>query len=182
LCAHVDLPRFEDGIVSVSLAAPCVITYAPVAPVLATGSHDAGRPSADPADAVHSGRAAHGDVSGGGSGTDAGGLRAAPVASGASGSARVHSGGEAVGALADGGGGAVRLLLEPGDVLAMHGEARYEWTHGIDATMEDEWDGARVPRGTRVSITLRRVCADGWANLQLVPEPSAAYVEGATSA
>ena len=68
------------------------------------------------------------------------------------------------------GGAAVRLLLEPGDVLAMYGEARYEWTHGIDATMEDEWDGGRVPRGTRVSITLRRVCVDGWVNLQPVPE------------
>jgi hypothetical protein len=30
LRAHVDLPRFDDGIVSVSLAAPCVMTYAPV--------------------------------------------------------------------------------------------------------------------------------------------------------
>ena len=26
----MDLPRFDDGIVSVSLAAPCVMTYAPV--------------------------------------------------------------------------------------------------------------------------------------------------------
>jgi hypothetical protein len=68
----------------------------------------------------------------------------------------------------------VRLLLEPGDVLAMYGDARYCWTHGIDATTEDEWDGGHVQRGTRVSITLRRVCADGWENLHPVSAPSAA--------
>ena len=94
LCAHVDLPRFEDGIVSVSLAAPCVIEYAPV---VATCSHDAGSPRAGPADAVHSG---------GGSGTDAGSRRADPAEdAGASGSARVCRGREADGAAIAGSGG-----------------------------------------------------------------------------
>jgi hypothetical protein len=64
----------------------------------------------------------------------------------------------------------VRLLLEPGDVLAMHGEARYRWTHAIEATTEDRWQGRRIPRGMRASITLRRVCAAGWGHLQHVPQ------------
>ena len=40
------------------------------------------------------------------------------------------------------------VLLQPGDLLTLHGEARYEWTHGIDGDML---------RGPRCSITLRRM-------------------------
>ena len=70
------------------------------------------------------------------------------------------------------------VLLAPGDLLTMHGEARYGWTHGcvrlrgshaacvlltqrsIAARESDEWEGATVPRGHRVSLTLRRMACD----------------------
>ena len=73
------------------------------------------------------------------------------------------------------------VLLAPGDLLTMHGEARYRWTHGcvrlrgshgvrpfdanatqrsIAARESDEWEGATVPRGHRVSLTLRRMACD----------------------
>ncbi|KAJ1652709.1 hypothetical protein IWQ61_007012 [Dispira simplex] len=50
------------------------------------------------------------------------------------------------------------LWLEPGDVLAMSGEARYEWTHAIPAQKVDQVDGIMRLRSLRVSLTLRRVC------------------------
>jgi len=75
------------------------------------------------------------------------------------------------------------VLLAPGDLLTMHGDARYRWTHGcvllacshpgvrpfyaaarfqrsIAAREADEWEGATVPRGHRVSLTLRRMASD----------------------
>ena len=70
------------------------------------------------------------------------------------------------------------VLLAPGDLMTMHGEARYRWTHGcvrfvactracvlltqrsIAAREADEWEGATVPRGHRVSLTLRRMACD----------------------
>ena len=74
------------------------------------------------------------------------------------------------------------VLLAPGDLLTMHGEARYQWTHGcvaaalgracvlltrraptrrsIAAREADEWDGVTIPRGHRVSLTLRRMARD----------------------
>jgi len=51
----------------------------------------------------------------------------------------------------------LEVLLEPGDLLVLHGEARYCWTHGIQARMEDVFGGVRRQRGTRVSVTLRRM-------------------------
>mmetsp|Transcript_32014 Transcript_32014/g.76081 ORF Transcript_32014/g.76081 Transcript_32014/m.76081 type:complete len:244 (-) Transcript_32014:537-1268(-) len=52
----------------------------------------------------------------------------------------------------------VPVLLEPGDLLLLQGEARYNWTHGIDAVTEEVWDGRVVARELRMSITLRRLC------------------------
>ncbi|KAI9261470.1 hypothetical protein BDA99DRAFT_560345 [Phascolomyces articulosus] len=51
----------------------------------------------------------------------------------------------------------VPLLLRPGDVLTLSGEARYEWEHGIEEQMRDYIDGEWIERGTRVSITLRKL-------------------------
>jgi alkylated DNA repair dioxygenase AlkB len=53
----------------------------------------------------------------------------------------------------------VELLLEPGSLLVMRGEARYEWKHGIPARKADTYDGLAMPRGRRVSLTLRTVTA-----------------------
>ena len=50
-----------------------------------------------------------------------------------------------------------RLGTLSGDLLVLHGEARYCWTHGIQARMEDVFGGVRRQRGTRVSVTLRRM-------------------------
>ncbi|KAL8291949.1 hypothetical protein RQP46_002207 [Phenoliferia psychrophenolica] len=54
------------------------------------------------------------------------------------------------------------VLLRPGDLYIMHGEARFEWEHGIPARMEDvvedrEGEQVVLKRRTRISITLRRM-------------------------
>ncbi len=46
-----------------------------------------------------------------------------------------------------------RLMLEPGSLLVMTGEARYDWSHAIRARRSD----GGVPRGRRVSVTFRTV-------------------------
>ncbi|GIG64546.1 alpha-ketoglutarate-dependent dioxygenase AlkB [Phytomonospora endophytica] len=59
----------------------------------------------------------------------------------------------------DGEGEKVPLLLEPGALLVMTGEARYDWLHGIPARKTDRHDGGVVVRGRRVSLTFRTVVA-----------------------
>ncbi|KAI8987568.1 hypothetical protein BDF20DRAFT_274650 [Mycotypha africana] len=49
------------------------------------------------------------------------------------------------------------VLLQPGDVLALSKEARYDWEHGIDKRLADEVDGDIIERGTRISVTLRKL-------------------------
>ena len=51
----------------------------------------------------------------------------------------------------------IPVLLRPGDVLALSGEARYQWEHGIEEKTRDQIDGEWIERGTRVSITLRKM-------------------------
>lgn len=66
---------------------------------------------------------------------------------------------------ADGDGGGVddkvRVLLMPGDLVVMCGEARYGWSHEINRREEDGeqvWRGQRIRQERRVSVTLRRLC------------------------
>lgn len=90
-----------------------------------------------------------------------------------------------------GAGGELCVLLQGGDVLALSGEARYCWSHGIDgvtheAMMSHETPAAElealggvggvggrsaggvvVVRGVRVSITLRRMVLDEQGSLLL---------------
>ena len=47
------------------------------------------------------------------------------------------------------------VRLEPGDVLTLHGAARYEWEHGIQAVPADLWAGHVVERSHRISLTFR---------------------------
>ena len=47
------------------------------------------------------------------------------------------------------------VRLEPGDVLTLHGDARYLWTHGIMAVPADMWLGQTVNRRQRISLTFR---------------------------
>jgi alkylated DNA repair dioxygenase AlkB len=51
----------------------------------------------------------------------------------------------------------VPVLVEPGSLIVMRGEARYDWTHGIAARKTDVYQGRTIVRGRRVSLTLRKV-------------------------
>ena len=51
----------------------------------------------------------------------------------------------------------VEVLLQPGSLLVMRGEARYEWKHAIAPRKRDLIDGQMIERGRRVSLTLRKV-------------------------
>ena len=47
------------------------------------------------------------------------------------------------------------VYLEPRSLLLMEGDARDLWTHGISGRLTDKHMGVSVPRGRRLSITLR---------------------------
>lgn len=64
----------------------------------------------------------------------------------------------------------VPLLLEPGALLVMTGEARYDWLHGIPARKTDRHDGRVLTRGRRVSLTFRTVVGQASASIS-VPSP-----------
>lgn len=49
------------------------------------------------------------------------------------------------------------LVLEPGSLLILQGEARYNWKHGIKAVKNDRWKDMILPRGRRVSVTFRKI-------------------------
>lgn len=49
------------------------------------------------------------------------------------------------------------ILLMPGSLVAMQGEARYQWQHEIPARKTDNWQGRKWQRGRRVSLTFRKV-------------------------
>lgn len=49
------------------------------------------------------------------------------------------------------------VVLEPGSLRVLKGEARYGWTHQIPARASDLVDGIKRMRGRRVSLTFRTV-------------------------
>lgn len=51
----------------------------------------------------------------------------------------------------------IDLLLNPGDILSLSGESRYQWEHGIKEQLFDTIDGQVIERGTRISVTLRKL-------------------------
>lgn len=51
----------------------------------------------------------------------------------------------------------VPVLLEPGSLIVMDGEARTLWKHGIPARKTDEYGGWTIVRKRRVSMTFREV-------------------------
>lgn len=53
------------------------------------------------------------------------------------------------------------ITLAPRSLLALSGEARLAWKHGIAARKSDVIDGVRVARGRRVSVTFRTVTIEG---------------------
>lgn len=54
----------------------------------------------------------------------------------------------------------IPLLLEPGSVLVMQGEARYDWKHGIPARLIDQYEGRTITRTRRLSLTFRNIIAE----------------------
>jgi len=51
----------------------------------------------------------------------------------------------------------IPVLLEPGSLLVMRGEARYRWKHDIPSRKSDLYEGRTIQRLRRVSITLRTI-------------------------
>ena len=49
------------------------------------------------------------------------------------------------------------LLLEPRSVLVMQDDARYQWKHSIPVRNTDTYDGAKIVRARRLSLTFRNV-------------------------
>ncbi len=52
------------------------------------------------------------------------------------------------------------LFLEPGSLLILQDQARYAWKHGIPARRSDPYQGQKVARSRRVSLTFRKVILD----------------------
>jgi alkylated DNA repair dioxygenase AlkB len=50
----------------------------------------------------------------------------------------------------------MQVLMDAGDLIMLHGVARYEWRHGIPASSHDTWkDGVVKQRSERTSLTFR---------------------------
>ncbi len=54
----------------------------------------------------------------------------------------------------------IPVWLEPRSIVVLSGKARHKWLHGIAARKSDKWDGHRVDRERRVSLTFRKVIID----------------------
>lgn len=53
----------------------------------------------------------------------------------------------------------IPLLLTPGSLVLMWGEARYLWKHEINRKPGfQKWDGLEMDQQRRTSITLRKLC------------------------
>jgi alkylated DNA repair dioxygenase AlkB len=49
------------------------------------------------------------------------------------------------------------MLVEPRSAVVFSGEARHEWQHAIPARDAGDWQGRRVRRSRRVSLTFRKM-------------------------
>lgn len=54
----------------------------------------------------------------------------------------------------------IELLLLPKSLVVLKDEARYLWTHGIAKRKTDIWNGEKIARGRRISLTFRKVVLD----------------------
>ena len=50
-----------------------------------------------------------------------------------------------------------QVLLEPGSAVVLSGDARHKWQHAIPARTSDDWQGKRLRRSRRVSLTFRKM-------------------------
>jgi len=48
------------------------------------------------------------------------------------------------------------ILLQPRSLLILSDEARYDWQHGIAPRKTDLWQGEKIKRSRRLSVTFRR--------------------------
>lgn len=48
-------------------------------------------------------------------------------------------------------------FLEPRSLIVLEGAARYKWQHAIPQRKTDSWNGQKLPRGRRISLTFRTV-------------------------
>ncbi|KAG2485499.1 hypothetical protein HYH03_015772 [Edaphochlamys debaryana] len=117
ICDHVDLARFQDGIVVVSVGGPCVMSFSRV------------------------GAGAGAAQAGGQGGCSEEGRK---EAEGASREGEEEACVDAGCCWLDRRRGVLRVLLQGGDVLGLAGEARYGWAHGI-AAVERERLGEAPP-------------------------------------
>ena len=51
----------------------------------------------------------------------------------------------------------LEVMLEPRSLVVISGEARHNWTHGIAARKTDNFNGIKVERQLRISMTFRNV-------------------------
>lgn len=49
------------------------------------------------------------------------------------------------------------IFLQPKSLLVLANEARYNWMHSIPAKREDDWNGEKISRQRRISLTFRKV-------------------------
>lgn len=49
------------------------------------------------------------------------------------------------------------IMLESCSLLTLSNEARYKWKHGISARKSDKYDGMKIQRSRRISLTFRKV-------------------------
>lgn len=56
----------------------------------------------------------------------------------------------------------VDVLLSPGDLIVLSGDARYKWTHEINRKQAEDqlWAGKVLEQERRISVTLRRLCPE----------------------
>lgn len=56
----------------------------------------------------------------------------------------------------------VDVLLSPGSLILMSGEARYRWKHEINRKQKgfQVWEGEEIDQKRRISITLRKLCQE----------------------
>jgi alkylated DNA repair dioxygenase AlkB len=51
----------------------------------------------------------------------------------------------------------IEVMLEPGSLVIINGEARHKWTHGIAQRKTDVFKGNKFDRKLRISMTFRKV-------------------------
>lgn len=51
----------------------------------------------------------------------------------------------------------IPMLLEPGSLVVLSGDARYRWQHAIPHRKTDRYHGTIIPRSRRLSLTFRKV-------------------------